>query len=93
MILTREDYKNIAAKIEKGVRYTKGDIEYEKDGEVLCIGYEYIVDGYFEEDTNAFIMTWDFFKADAESYTSDMSVESHMTDNNFSGEELYKFVA
>lgn len=88
MTLTQKDYQNIAEKIEKGVMTAKGSIEYEKDGEVLCIDYEWLKEGYFEKDTNAFIMTDDFFKAEAESFGKDC-----FTDNNFSGKELYKYVA
>ena len=46
MKLNDNDYREIAAKIEVG----EHTVEYEKDGDLLCIDYEYDTDGYVEDD-------------------------------------------
>ena len=57
MILTGNDYINIAAQIEEGGNC----IEYKKDGEWLFFDFELWQDGYVEDDyekgTGAFVRT------------------------------------
>ena len=46
MILTDNDYRNIASQITEG----KNRIEYAKDGEILFIDCEYETEGSWEDD-------------------------------------------
>ena len=48
MKLNDNDYQNIADLIEVG----EHNIEYEKDGEMLTIDYEYDTEGYVEDDAH-----------------------------------------
>jgi len=90
MTLTNNDYSEISSMIEEG----KGTIEYEKDGEILCIEYTYEVEGYVEDDyfngTGAFVETSvDFNINEVECYNED----GEDTDTNFDEYTLYKMVA
>lgn len=53
MTLTIDDYEKIAKDIYEG----DGCIEYDKDNELLTFDYHYGIDGYREDDTNAFVET------------------------------------
>lgn len=47
MVLEYNDYLRIASQIEEG----ESTVEYEKDGETLCIDYVFEEDGYVEDDS------------------------------------------
>lgn len=85
MVLTREDYMNIADSIEVGC----GSIDYEKGGELLIVNYEYSVDGYAEDDTNAFVKTGSYLSADAGCFNAD----GDEVECNFDEEEVRRLVA
>lgn len=84
MTLTNTDYQNIANEVSEGLN----TIEYEKDGEVLIIDYEYSEDGYREEDTNAYIVTERYINAFSVCFRGDEEKECDFDDN-----KLLKFVA
>lgn len=91
MTLTKSDYWSIAEQIEVG----KGTIEFEKDGEIICIEYEADEEGYIEDDflcgymngTGAYIVTSrSLYITSADSYNE----EGGETENDFDGWELEK---
>ncbi len=57
MILEEKDYYEMADLLEEGCN----QLEFEKDGELLVVDYEYSEDGYYEDDyhngTGAFVCT------------------------------------
>lgn len=65
MVLTINDYYNIASKIKEDGE----SLEYEKDGEYLDIEYTFKIYGYVEDDyyhgTGAFVETSRFFDIDS----------------------------
>lgn len=90
MILTMNDYNEISSMIEEG----NGTVEYEKDGEILYVDYNYEIDGYVENDyfngTGAFVETsFDFYINEVECYNED----GEAAESNFDEYTLCKLVA
>lgn len=60
MTLTKQDYQNTYNLM--GLEPGKGYVEYEKEGETLCIYYDYEEEGYVEDDyyngTGAYVTTY-----------------------------------
>lgn len=91
MTLTKADYQNIYNQmyLEPG----KGYVEYEKDGETLCIDYSYEVEGYVEDDyyngTGAWVVTYQSLCVESvESYNED----GDETKNDFDDRILERMV-
>ena len=91
MKLTKNDYQEIVSQIEVG----NGSIEFEKDGETLCIEYEAEEEGYVEDDshcgymngTGAYVVTSRCLSiSSADTYNE----EGEDTENNFDEWELEK---
>ena len=91
MRLATSDYWSIAEQIEVGT----GTIEFEKDGETLCIEYEAEEEGYVEDDshcgymngTGAYVVTSRCLSiSSADTYNE----EGEDTENNFDEWELEK---
>lgn len=89
MKLTSNDYQNIASQIERGFH----TIEFEKDGEILNIEYNYVLEGYQDRDyyngTGEYIVENQEFWATAESYNED----GDKTENDFNEDELFELIA
>lgn len=74
MTLTKADYQNIYNQMD--LEPGKGYVEYEKDGETLCIDYSYEEEGYAEDDyyngTGAWVATYQSLCVESvESYNED----------------------
>ena len=88
MRLVDKDYQNIARMIsEPGI----GTVEYSKEGEVLCVTYDYWEKGYVEDDyfrgTGARVITdWNMSVVKTES----MDEEGNPTPNDFDENILIK---
>jgi len=96
MTLNKQDYQNICnlMDLEPG----KGYVEYEKDGETLCIDYDYEEEGYVEDDyrcgymngTGAWVCTYRSLVVDSyQSYNED----GDETENDFNPSQLERLTA
>jgi len=92
MTLTKQDYQNIynLMDLEPG----KGYVEYEKEGETLCIDYDYEEEGYVEDHyyngTGAYVTTYQNLCIEkVESWNED----GDETENNFDDSILERMAA
>ena len=92
MTLTREDYQNIYNLIE--LVGGEGQVEYEKENEVISIEYTFEEEGYVEDDyyngTGAWVCTYRSLVVDSyQSYNED----GDETDNDFIPANLERLAA